>query len=439
MSVVVAPALFFPSESLAYKPKFPPVDLLNAVRDFIPALPPWDGHEGPRARVSYSPGAIAVSRSDLARRERTLNRAAALNEITVDTLAGELVDYCPTHGAPVVIEHRGERHPWCPTCGADLIPGHFRERPPSRAEVLRWSRKSRANMTRALCEIDYGPMLYRGHPPAMITLTYPGDWLTVAPNGAAAKRHFWAFRRAYARAWGRPLLAVWKLETQRRGAPHFHMLMTPPRGAAAAGRYAGLNFRRWLSETWARIVGHPDPEQRLRHRGAGTRIDFADGLRARDPKRVAIYFTKHGSFRAKEYQNQTPTEWQAPGQGPGRFWGYWHLRREVRAVELSPEDAILAARTIRRWARAQGTTHQVEAWRTPGGRLRPASWDVIGLAGAQELAAQSDLPGRYRRVRRRVRRMRGRGGAGWVSVNDGSAFMSQLARYLTSRHRPPPS
>ena len=35
------------------------------------------------------------------------------------------------------------------------------------------------------------------------------------------------------------------------------------------------------------------PEQRARHLLAGTAIDILNGVRACDPKRLAIYFTKH--------------------------------------------------------------------------------------------------------------------------------------------------
>src|SRR5699024_11213847 len=109
---------------------------------------------------------------------------------------------------------------------------------------------------------------------------------------------------------------VWKLEFQHRPpwkrcdcetcagaddgrAPHIHMLLTPPLHAADDGRF----FRQWLSETWADIVAHPDPEQRRRHTLAGTGVDFAEGLRATDPRRVAVYLTKHGSAAGTEYHH----------------------------------------------------------------------------------------------------------------------------------------
>ena len=86
-------------------------------------------------------------------------------------------------------------------------------------------------------------------------------------------------------------------EFQGRDAPHFHLLMTPPHGKSSTG----LHFRQWVSQAWAEVVGHPDSEQFRKHVGAGTKVNYAEGLRCRDSKRVAIYFTKHGQFKAKEY------------------------------------------------------------------------------------------------------------------------------------------
>ena len=383
-----------------YTPDFPEADSLQEAASKFDRLPAWDGHEGPRARITIAPGAVGVRRVDVARRERSKARAAARRV----KMIGELAAHLLKHG--------------------EFPPDHVPQR-----EITEWSRKSRANMTRALCEIDFRPMLNVGRPPAMVTLTYPGDWLTVVPNGRVAKEHLQEFRRRYRRAWGTDLDAVWKLEFQRRGAPHFHLLMVPPRGVARSRSDAigwGLAFRPWLSAVWADVVNHPDPVEYLNHLRAGTGIDFAEGMRARDPKRVAVYFTKHGTFRKKEYQHVVPDAWQGPGDGPGRFWGYWRVERRVLAVEVAEDDAVWIARVARRWARAQGTTREVRVPRYRGGLPVPVAHDVIGLAGAQLLAGRGRP--RYRRVRRRVERLKS--GAGWVSVNNGARFAAQIGDYL---------
>lgn len=387
-------------QALGFVSDFPAGEDLAAAAAYFDPLPDWDGHEGPRARVTIAPGAIGLRRRDLARRERSRERA----ELRRAKKVAEDAAYLLKHG--------------------EFPP----ERTPQR-EITEWSAKSRANMVEAICEIDFRQMLGSNRPPAMVTLTYPGDWVSVASNGHAAKKHLQYLRYRYRQAWGSDLWCVWKLEFQRRGAPHFHIMMVPPRGVARSRPDAvghGLQFRQWLSVVWADIVSHPDPQQYLNHLKAGTGVDFAEGMRMRDPKRAAIYFGKHGGAKAKEYQHIVPEEWTGPGDGPGRFWGYWALERHVYAVEVTEDDAAIIARTARRWSRAQHTTRQVRVPRVKGGRVIPKSHEVIGLAGKLLLASRGKP--QYRKVRRRTERLKQ--GAGWVAVNNGARFAAQLGQYL---------
>lgn len=377
--ITVAEALDRDIMADVWAPKFPSAELVGQAADMLPAVRHAVGQdaevrEGPHWHISVAPGAVSVRSKDYARAERTHERQVRAQQHDVDWLAADLADK-----------------------------GDFPADPPSTREITGWSRKSRSNMVERLCELDYTALFPAGRLPAMVTLTYPNAWQRVAPNGAAAKKHLKKLRKRWERTWGEPLAAVWKLEFQRRGAPHFHLLVSPPHGQTADGE----NFRTWLSRSWAEVVAHPDSEEYAKHVAAGTGIDWNDGLRSTDPKRVAVYFTKHGAFQAKEYQHCVPEEWQQPGQGPGRFWGYWVLKPAKAAVEVSPQDAVKAARTIRRWARAQGTTRQV---------TKPRVEQATGRV-------------RYRSTRVRVKRLGG--GRGFVSVNDGAQFASQLARHLT--------
>jgi hypothetical protein len=399
-----------------WSPQFPSPEKLQLAAQKFDARPAWQGEEGPRHRLVLSAGSFRVSAPDLARRERTAERAVNARRNAADQVSLHLASH----------EHDAEIFERCAKCPTDPEPSR---------EVTEFSAKSRANMVAALCELDYRPLLNDPtRVPAMVTLTYPGDWFTVAPDGRTAKRHLQAFRKRYVKAWGDDLYAVWKLEFQDRGAPHFHLLMVPPHGRAripkararkAAWVGAGQTFKQWLSAIWADIVDHPDPREKQAHLGAGTNISYSEGLRASDPKRVSVYFTKHGSFRKKEYQHRVPAPWQAPGKGPGRFWGYWGLHRVTLAVEVTPEQATQAARIARRWARAQGTTREVIVPRTRGGAIRSEFAEVEGLAGADTVAARTT---RRRSVRRRVVRLKN--GRGFVSVNDGTVFAEQLAQAL---------
>lgn len=370
-----------------WSPAFPSAELVHQAAEFLPERDNWDGHEGPRPRILIAPGSVTITWPDAARRERTIEREQKRRRIHADEMAAYFAEH-----------------------------GEFPEDPEPSRVIMGWSRKSRANFVHRLCQLDYAPMLsdpFRIG--AMVTLTYPGDWLTVVPTGQVAKEQLKAFRKRYERAWGETLRTIWKLEFQRRGAPHFHILLVPPHGRAGEHRAGkqraavgdGLQFRQWLSAVWADIVAHPDPVQRMKHEAAGTGLDFAEGLRASDPRRVAVYFLKHGQASAKEYQHIVPEAWQEPGKGPGRFWGYWGLEPVVAGREVEPGTAVQAARILRRWAASQGTTRQVRVQRvdTKTGRVR------------------------YRSVRRPVRRLSA--GAGWVAVNDGAAFGSALARALS--------
>jgi hypothetical protein len=361
-----------------WQPSCPSPDLVSLAASLLPGVREQAGPasaetEGPRWEIVIAPGAIQVRTRDWARSSRYQEREAQRQTKQVDQLIGWLTD-------------QGE------------FPA---DREPSR-EITGWSRQSRANMVKTLCQLDYTPLFTDPtRLPAMLTLTYPGDWVTVAPHGKAVKSHLKILRKRYRRAWGQDLACVWKLEFQRRGAPHIHLLMVPPDGVAERH-----SFRQWISKAWADVVNHPDPAEYARNVLAGTGLDWAPGLRSTDPKRVAVYFTKHGAFAAKEYQHCVPKAWQEKGRGPGRFWGYWALRPARAGVRVLPEVGVTVGRLLRRWARAQGTTRQ-----TTRMRVEQATGRI-----------------RYRNSRVRVRRLVGC--RGWVSVNDGAAFASQIARYL---------
>jgi hypothetical protein len=377
---------------LEWRPRFPSPELVGIAAGQFPELAAWRGEEGPRWQITVSPGALGVGTRDRGKAERTHEREHHHHLTDVEQEAA----YFAEHG--------------CWPAGTVA------------REITEWSRKSRSRMIRRLSELDYGPLLNdQAVMPCMITLTYPGDWLTVAPTGQDSKRHLRAFCKRWQRRWSGRLTGIWKLEFQGRGAPHYHLFTVVPGGDAAV-------FRAWLSATWAGVVGHPDPEEFRRHLLAGTGVDYQEGLRSRDPRRLAVYFAKHGSYSAKEYQHDVPAQWQEKGCGPGRFWGYWGLKPAIAVVDVAPEVGVQAARVLRRWSAAQGTTRQVFAPRDKNGRVQSAYPEVIGLAGRMLLSSH---PVRRRRVRRRVKRMKR--GRGWVLLNDAPSVASELARFVSVR------
>lgn len=400
----------------------------------------WSGREGAVPQVEVFPGLIRLTAPDLNRRERAANRRA---------------------DAPVLVSEK------------ELL-GEAGEgdAAPARGLIGGWSRRSRARMVASMAEIDLAPILMAGEEPAMVTLTYPADWETVAPDGPTVKRHMDKFWKRLERAFGGTVRVVWKLEFQRRGAPHLHILMAIPQGVARGKEWAehemklalweaggragrkpywrdqvgdGLEFRPWLSKVWADIVGHPDPVEKAKHEAAGTAVDFSEGDRARDPKRAAVYFGKHGSFAAKDYQHEVPELWQESGKSVGRFWGYKGLEKVKGAATLEFDAMLLLGRTLRKY----GTRTKVwnPATRShefrpvlatkvkprltvlPCGTIKPARDPETG----EVIVDEDGVPVphvRYRKQTVRARRMNGPMGAGFLLVNDGPDMARVLARVL---------
>lgn len=380
--------------------RFPRPDLVSSAAALFERARPWahgqdrlnDEPESGRFRITVGPGVVRLSWTNPVRAEKSSERAVARHRLDVATEQDRI------------------------RTGRD-------ESAPCGRVITEWSRKSRAAMCRTFAELDYTPLVESGRVPAMVTLTYPGDWELVAPDGASVKRHMVLWRKRFQREWGEPARYIWKLEFQRRGAPHIHLWMAPPQSVGRTGR----TFWNWLSEEWADIVAHPDPEQRARHVLAGTAVDILNGLRACDPKRLAIYFTKHSSpnrLGDKEYQHMVPEPWRRPGHGPGRFWGVHGLERATAVVELAQDAYVTARRMIRRWSRSQAVygdlTHRF-----------PTS---VAPRTAHRVVQRVDTAtGKVRR--RKVRRRRllcDQGGlaGGYALVNDGSLFASQLAAAL---------
>lgn len=169
--------------------------------------------------------------------------------------------------------------------------GHRNSEPPPRGDVVEFSYKSRQRLAFIAANTA---VRFR----TMITLTYPADY---SQDGELVKSQFQAFLTFCRRDFGKPNY-LWFLEFQKRGAPHFHLVIDWPfprdRRLASAVRFR-------VSATWYRIVGSQDPK----HLAAGTRVE---GLRsAQGGARYAV------KYAFKMRQKMVPK----PYQNVGRFWG----------------------------------------------------------------------------------------------------------------------
>lgn len=83
-----------------------------------------------------------------------------------------------------------------------------------RGRVLGYSADSRKRLMEKMGRID------RDKLPLFVTVTYPAEF----PCPRRAKRDFVAFRKRLMRRFPR-LSLIWRMELQKRGAPHFHFLV----------------------------------------------------------------------------------------------------------------------------------------------------------------------------------------------------------------------
>lgn len=126
-----------------------------------------------------------------------------------------------------------------------------------------------------------------------ITLTYPARW---TKDGRVVKKNLKAFIQ-WLRRRDSEVEYLWFLEFQRRGAPHYHILVDSP--------IKCFDFQE-LSYAWARIVDkNIDPD----HLKAGTRVESV-----RKGGNLAHYAVK---YAMKMYQKNVPELYQ----NVGRFWG----------------------------------------------------------------------------------------------------------------------
>jgi len=366
------------------------------LRDSFTEAAPYRGAgigEGRAFRLEVGLGTVAVRTFDPARAERD-SAGCPPPAVPADSLAARFDSYALAQDHYWIGDVATGYGRWLDgQAEAEAIRGRV---PSRRSRVSSWSAKSRARMLRAYAELDYRAVNAQPGIPAMVTLTYPGDWLPVAPSFDVVKAHLRALLDRFQSEYGYRPAGLWKMEFQRRGAPHFHLFLSVP-----VGSRDGRSFERWLSDTWVSVVGHPDPEQRRLHAMRGTHVSFGAASRCTDGRRLAIYFLKHGTKTrdGKEYQNEPPEAWGIQADpvtgevtsegGTGRFWGYWGMSRELASVDLSPADWYKVRRILRRWRTAQG--QKVRALGSGGGNS-----------------------------------------GGWALVNDGPAFAALLSRALAA-------
>lgn len=152
-------------------------------------------------------------------------------------------------------------------------------------------------------------------------LTYPSEF---PASGKVCKKHLDTFLKRL-RYHGASY--VWVMEFQKRGAPHFHLLLDTKLD------------KDWISKAWYQIVSSGD-EKHLR---AGTRIESI--ANDADRNKVINYLL---SYIAKSYQKAVPSDFR----DVGRFWGstIGLLKEKQRWSTVGDYRSVRrATRRLRKW------------------------------------------------------------------------------------------
>jgi hypothetical protein len=283
---------------------------------------------------------------------------------------------------------------------------------------LNWSSRSRRTMRWKFSGL---PWELLGDRPAMITLTYPGEWRESVPDARAFVNHRDRLRWRWRKKFGQPI-GVWVAEFQARGAPHLHLYVGLPPGVTDAeyrwlvrrnmrrqenerrfGKYEARrrlpaiqgDFSEWLRHAWWEIVGSGNRY----HHGRG-----ADIVPAYSNEEVAMGADR---VRTGDYWWMESGKWAqktAPeGFGPLGFYGLWGESVGFRPVVREAELTAAGWYELRRLLRVMRTRRE--------------------RASAERVAARTGKPVRFRGINA----PRGRDGLTVFEVVDGPATFHRLA------------
>ncbi len=197
-----------------------------------------------------------------------------------------------------------------------------------RGEVTEFSKQSRRRLLKLLNSIDREAVKL----PVFITLTYPRTW---PEDPQTWKDHLKAFRKRLERKYGQ-FSAVWRLEFQKRGAPHFHLLCFIDLDFVN-DRDALVQLRVDCDNDWYEVCGRIS----IKHLKAGVNVE---------PPRSWRGINYLAKYMAK-------LETLAPGVRPGRLWGVWRKDRLPISYDHQPmklRDAIKVRRVLRKYAHRRG-------------------------------------------------------------------------------------
>ena len=213
-----------------------------------------------------------------------------------------------------------------------IVPGN---RGGKRGKCVGFSPASRLRMKKRLAKLNI-----KGKYCFFISLTYPEKYIK---DMRVSKRDLDVFRKAFAREFESFIGGIWRLERQKRGAPHYHMLLVSDKPISQK------KIIEFIKRRWADIVrtsyvksGGDEKEYREhyeRHVNSGHNVQF---MKSREM--VQNYISK---YIAKVDEDTVDDEM-------GRIWGQWQFNGKkldftpYETGHLAREETVLLKRMVRK-------------------------------------------------------------------------------------------
>jgi len=196
----------------------------------------------------------------------------------------------------------------------------------TRQAISKFTPRSRSNLLKRIFSLSSFPTLF-------VTLTYPKYF---PADSKEWKRHLDNFRHEllirYPNLW-----FFWKLEPQKRGAPHFHLI------GSLGPKENVVYLRNYIAMLWFVTCGTGDPK----HLKAGTQVDYIADAQGKMRSYVSKYIGKTDLANYEGWEH------------PGRFWGIIGRKNlpPILSIKvfLSDSQYYTVKRLVRRWLKRQSS------------------------------------------------------------------------------------
>lgn len=204
-----------------------------------------------------------------------------------------------------------------------LHKGLKQPKPPTRksGDIKAFSKKARLRLMKKLFRFDFKSKndLY------FVTLTYPGRY---PEERETYKNDLDVFRKRLKRKFGE-ISYIWRLEAQKRGAPHYHFILYFEDDKPSLEK-----LKKWVSQNWYQVVQRLWEEKDEKHLRAGTNCKKVNNFR-----HAIAYVSK---YMAKVEQDKLIDQ--------GRYWGASrNWEDKLAKSSLEGEKLIVFRRLIRKY------------------------------------------------------------------------------------------